>query len=979
MAALSCAVCPAEQCKMRDATTVRLMVRDHFCFKPERCALWAAIDEFNAAFDDVTIVASEEGKGSDIEWENTVAADVGTATVTGKGRFDVVTIKETFIPDLVEEAGNGGLAPLSQLDTDEWYADTYFEVREKLLSYEGKTFAVPLDADFASMHVLDSAIALGESPPETWGDFVELAVKYHGGDLNSDGQPDTGFCYTNSGDMWNFIKHHMLASMTQTRGTAQGYMFDTDSMEPTFAPAGRAVDVARERGVFAKIAAMVNALGEVKQAYMNVAEAKGNCILFLGHTAKLMYYDKAHPATTLPVPGSDLVLLRGSTTLKECNATSCPYARRASDGRLINRAPFVEAHFNLALSNLASPDAAAGAMRFFRFVQARRLNVMLESYCFDPWSSSQLDDSAWPSYLARFPDANKTVFEAKRSRTEEVLGSDNHNAVLPLRINGATEYEEEFERALDVAAAAVGDGNDSAVEDSLLQLIESFKATTDKFNRRFSSPDWQINIYRKSLGLAPVAPDKGSARRTAVIVASVIGGLMGLLLLLLVAWAARKKVRQIRRDRRAREEACERVIKEAVASLDRLDYPFVLVPASEFLAAGTMMPHESLRDEGKVLVLDSVEAVQASRKEHPIVFFSHQWTSFSSPDPDGTQYREMVTALRQVVALKGWEMERVRVWLDYSSIPQRHPGIQDLAIRTLSWYASQASAFIVVAPSCRHADLGTRCDASSYQRRMWCRAEQLCYSLRKGTGNMFLAADGTVAPVEASFFAEALHVFEGELTCCRLGHAGRPFCDRQSLVAPILGLYGAVCAKCETCAEGDPLGELSSHGNNGSGGGGGGEDGRGDGGGDGGERGSGGDGDKGGAPGASASVQTFLQEIEANRDQIFPPTFERVSAGPDGGRVVETVELFGDLVPRMKAHAKQGLLRHDLAADEETTLGIRFTIEHGSIERRSSRSPKGDTPSGRKQASKQGSIGLRRASGSALAPPPSVRCNPREP
>ena len=39
-----------------------------------------------------------------------------------------------------------------------------------------------------------------------------------------------------------------------------------------------------------------------------------------------------------------------------------------------------------------------------------------------------------------------------------------------------------------------------------------------------------------------------------------------------------------------------------------------------------------------------------------------------------------------------------------------------------------------------------------------------------------------------------------------------------------------------------------------------------------------------------------------------------------GGRVVETVELFGDLVPRMKAHAKQGLLRHDLTADEETTL-----------------------------------------------------------
>ena len=38
------------------------------------------------------------------------------------------------------------------------------------------------------------------------------------------------------------------------------------------------------------------------------------------------------------------------------------------------------------------------------------------------------------------------------------------------------------------------------------------------------------------------------------------------------------------------------------------------------------------------------------------------------------------------------------------------------------------------------------------------------------------------------FFSENLHVFNGDLTCCRLEHKGMGACDRQSLVIPLLGL-----------------------------------------------------------------------------------------------------------------------------------------------------------------------------------------------
>lgn len=46
------------------------------------------------------------------------------------------------------------------------------------------------------------------------------------------------------------------------------------------------------------------------------------------------------------------------------------------------------------------------------------------------------------------------------------------------------------------------------------------------------------------------------------------------------------------------------------------------------------------------------------------------------------------------------------------------------------------------------------------------------------------------SPVKSDFFLESLHVFNGELTCCRFEHKGMESCDRQSLVLPILGLYG---------------------------------------------------------------------------------------------------------------------------------------------------------------------------------------------
>ena len=82
--------------------------------------------------------------------------------------------------------------------------------------------------------------------------------------------------------------------------------------------------------------------------------------------------------------------------------------------------------------------------------------------------------------------------------------------------------------------------------------------------------------------------------------------------------------------------------------------------------------------------------------------------------------------------------------------------------------------FVICAPETKHMDLDDVCDVGTYQRRMWCRAEQVCHSMRNGRSGMYVASGKTdnfeFKPVESDFFIESLHVFNGQLTCCRFDH-----------------------------------------------------------------------------------------------------------------------------------------------------------------------------------------------------------------
>merc|ERR1719276_756375 len=229
----------------------------------------------------------------------------------------------------------------------------------------------------------------------------------------------------------------------------------------------------------------------------------------------------------------------------------------------------------------------------------------------------------------------------------------------------------------------------------------------------------------------------------------------------------------------------------------------VLVSASDFKRLGRLVSHEEvLRDS---TWLYSVDEVKTFCEEKHVVFISHQWTAWDEPDPSRIQYNAMVMSLKTLQTQENWKEGDMYVWVDYSSIPQKHPPTQALAINSLTVYASNVAAFVVVAPEVQHRDLHEMCDKESYQRRAWCRAEQLAHLLAVGSKNMYLAQEDELTSLTSieGWFKDSIYVFQGDLTCCRRGHNGcaTGSCDKELLVTPMLGLWAQLCQKCNKESE----------------------------------------------------------------------------------------------------------------------------------------------------------------------------------
>ena len=211
------------------------------------------------------------------------------------------------------------------------------------------------------------------------------------------------------------------------------------------------------------------------------------------------------------------------------------------------------------------------------------------------------------------------------------------------------------------------------------------------------------------------------------------------------------------------------------------EYPFCAISVPDFLELTEWQPHQDLKASGKVKEMgDKAE----------VLFCSHQWVSFTHPDPNGDQLRALQTRIRNlmkgktktksnfwleavykfpmVTTGKEWaaRLPNMYIWLDYLSIPQpgagagtessdHRQGQGDLvaqltaAVNSIPSYIARSSMMWIVVPPVNHASLdGAICDFTSWRRRGWCRMEFAASKLCAGDDMPLMIVNSPTAPPE---------------------------------------------------------------------------------------------------------------------------------------------------------------------------------------------------------------------------------------
>eukprot|EP00929_Paragymnodinium_shiwhaense_P121709 TRINITY_DN9405_c0_g3_i1.p1 TRINITY_DN9405_c0_g3~~TRINITY_DN9405_c0_g3_i1.p1 ORF type:complete len:851 (-),score=76.90 TRINITY_DN9405_c0_g3_i1:235-2787(-) len=270
------------------------------------------------------------------------------------------------------------------------------------------------------------------------------------------------------------------------------------------------------------------------------------------------------------------------------------------------------------------------------------------------------------------------------------------------------------------------------------------------------------------------------------------------LIVIAVCVAAYLRLRKY--ENKQKEKRMRLDLTQGLAAIQAPQYPLCLVSLIDFCnmteeELGSC--HEGARDAGQLLCLDSKKSIDGFKSlGHKILFFSYTWPSWEKLGPNKIQADCMKAAAERICAENQLDPEHFFVWLDILGIPQANTCCKALAVHSLYVYASSADFLVVICPPCLHAQTGDVVDAASYKSRVWCRVEQMAHCLTHGFESMYISAEnGRLEKVTELWMNDALHIFDGEVTCCRLRHPEGKVCDKKLLVPSVLAMYADMLAK----------------------------------------------------------------------------------------------------------------------------------------------------------------------------------------
>src|SRR6266536_734948 len=280
--------------------------------------------------------------------------------------------------------------------------------RDFIASYQGHTYTIPLDGDVEMVYYRSDLLKKdGIQPPATWDDYLSIAQRYNGKDLNGDGKGDYGSCIAkkrSAQSYWMFLA--IAGSFLQTQGTSQGSFFDSATMKPLVNNPGfaAALDVYKRTTQY----------GPPGELNLDVGDTRG--LFTSGRCA-------------LSMDWGDI-----GTLAIDPKTSTCP---RAVDG--VNHAPFAAfGGWSGAINASAKKDVKDAAFDFLAYMSApgqSNVDVTLGKTGFNPYRVSQFENiDAWVK-------AGMSEAMAKNYLGAIRDSFQSPNMILDLRVPKSADYE----------------------------------------------------------------------------------------------------------------------------------------------------------------------------------------------------------------------------------------------------------------------------------------------------------------------------------------------------------------------------------------------------------------------------------------------------------------------------------------------------------------------------------------------------------
>jgi multiple sugar transport system substrate-binding protein len=421
---------------------------------------------------------------------------------TGTNSFDAYVFDPQWMGDFT---GPGYLLDLSDRVTNDptlnWNDVGPF-FRDFNATYNSKVYTIPLDGDFHMVYYRKDILERdGVTPPATWQDYLTVAEKYQGQDLNEDGKPDYGSCIAKAPKQqsyWWIIS--VAAGLLQAKGTSEGGFFNTTDGTPLFGP-NEAMKLALETYNKTKD------FGPPDEINLGVGDTRGlftsgRCALSMdwGDIGTLQIGTYANDKTGATItPGWKQILDRSTGKLVDCDATTCPNAVNG-----VNYAPFASfggwsGALNAHTVNPPADDASKAAVKkqqdaayaFLAYMSSPAISgvdVTLGKTGYNPYRTSHFENLG-PWVAAGLSEAAATNYLGAIKSSLQ-----SPNMLLDLRIPLTQRYQQVV---LDQAVSQYTAG-EIDVDTAMQQIADGWNAISDEAT---GGKEAQLAAYVASLGV----------------------------------------------------------------------------------------------------------------------------------------------------------------------------------------------------------------------------------------------------------------------------------------------------------------------------------------------------------------------------------------------------------------------------------------------------------------------------------------------